>query len=210
MFVERGYGPTTIDAIADWAGVNRKTVFTSVGGKFEALKLAIDWANVGDDEPVPMLERPYVKASHQEPDARRILTDFAKHVRVTMARVAPLHSVLHAAAGLDPDVKALSDDLREQRQRGINALARVLADRNALKPGLTTSDAADVLWLFLDPSMHTRFAVERGWSPERFQQWLADTMLSVLIAPNYRPKRLAPVSRDAAGRRTPKQSAHRA
>src|SRR5262250_2683333 len=85
LFIERGYGATTVDAIAEAAGVSRKTVFTSVGGKAEALKLAIDWANVGDDEPVPMLERPHVKAMQQEPDARRIVTSYAGHVRQTAA-----------------------------------------------------------------------------------------------------------------------------
>src|SRR5437667_10340968 len=63
LFTERGYGATTIDAIAEAAGVSRKTVFTSVGGKTEALKLAIDWAIAGDDEPVPIPERPHVKAA---------------------------------------------------------------------------------------------------------------------------------------------------
>jgi len=57
LFTEQGYGATTVGAIAEAAGVSRKTVFTSVGGKAQALKLAIDWAIVGDDEPVPLLER---------------------------------------------------------------------------------------------------------------------------------------------------------
>src|SRR5688500_16295550 len=43
LFVERGYAGTTVDAIAERAGVSRKTVFTSVGGKVGLLKLAIDW-----------------------------------------------------------------------------------------------------------------------------------------------------------------------
>ena len=53
LLVERGYQGTTIDAVAERAGVSRKTVFTAVGGKAELLKLAFDWALVGDDEPVP-------------------------------------------------------------------------------------------------------------------------------------------------------------
>src|SRR5215470_12926937 len=73
LFGERGYGATTVDAIAETAGVSRKTVFTSVGGKAQALKLAIDWAMVGDDEPVPLLDRPHVRAGMAEPDARRML-----------------------------------------------------------------------------------------------------------------------------------------
>src|SRR5215472_734490 len=70
LFAGQGYGATTVDAIAAAAGVSRKTVFASVGGKAAALKLAIDWAIVGDDEPVPLLGRPHIQAGHAAPDAR--------------------------------------------------------------------------------------------------------------------------------------------
>ena len=61
LFVERGYVPTTIDAIAQRAEVSRRTVFTSVGGKAAALKLAFDWTLAGDDEPVALADRPEVQ-----------------------------------------------------------------------------------------------------------------------------------------------------
>ena len=57
LFIERGYGATSIDAIAEAAGVGRATVFTSVGGKAALLRLAYDIAIVGDDEPVPLPQR---------------------------------------------------------------------------------------------------------------------------------------------------------
>ena len=66
-----------------------------------ALKLAIDWAIARDDEPVPMLERPHVKAMQHEPDARQILAGQARYVRQAAARTAPLHQVGPSAAGLD-------------------------------------------------------------------------------------------------------------
>ena len=52
-FIERGYVATSIETIAEAAGVSRATVFTSVGGKKELLKKAYDVALVGDDEPIP-------------------------------------------------------------------------------------------------------------------------------------------------------------
>jgi len=187
LFIQRGYGATTVDAIAEAAGVSRKTVFTSVGGKTEALKLAIDWANVGDDEPVPMLERPHVKAMQNEPDARLILISQARYVRQAAARAAPLHAVVQAAAGLDADIRALAEEVRAQRIRGMRAMARVLADRGALKPGLTPSEAADVLWLLIDPGVYYRLVIEQHWDPDRYQDWLADALVSLLIPASYRP-----------------------
>ena len=188
LFIQRGYGATTVDAIAEAAGVSRKTVFTSVGGKTEALKLAIDWANVGDDEPVPMLERPHVKAMQNEPDARLILISQARYVRQAAARAAPLHAVVQAAAGLDADIRALAEDVRAQRIRGMRAMARVLADRGALKPDLTPAEAADVLWLLIDPGIYHRLVVEQHWDPDRYQDWLADALISLLIPASYQPK----------------------
>src|SRR4051812_17634667 len=78
LFVRDGFGATTVDAIAKQAGVSRKTVFTSVGGKVEALKLARDWAIVGDDEPIGLLDRPVIKVAQSEPDARLILAGFVQ------------------------------------------------------------------------------------------------------------------------------------
>jgi AcrR family transcriptional regulator len=73
LFTERGYGPTTIDAVAERAGVGRKTVFTSVGGKATMLKLAFDWALAGDDEPVAIADRPEVRQMMEGADAEVLL-----------------------------------------------------------------------------------------------------------------------------------------
>ena len=196
LFLERGYGPTTVDAIAEAAGVSRKTVFTSVGGKVDALKLAIDWAIVGDDEAVPLLQRPHVQAGLVEPDARRILTAYAADVRVIHSRIAPLAAVVQEASGLEPGVRGLAEQGKQQRLEGMKFLAQVLADRGALKSHLSATEAADILWLFNDPAVYQRLVVERQWSQQRYQQWLADALISLLIAEDYgrsaaagRPKR---------------------
>jgi AcrR family transcriptional regulator len=187
LFVERGYGGTSVDAIAAAAGVSRKTVFTSVGGKLETLKLALDWAIAGDDDPIPVLERPHVQAAQREPDARRILRDFAANIVEVMGRTAALLRVLEAAAGIDAELRALNDDLRTQRQHGMSVLAALLDQRAALRPDLTVEEAADVLWLLNDSAPYHRFVVEQGWSPTRYAAWVADTLVALLVAPRYRP-----------------------
>src|SRR6478752_2176660 len=58
LFTALGFAANTIDAVADAAGVSRKTVFTAVGGKVELIKLAYDYATAGDDEPLTMAQRP--------------------------------------------------------------------------------------------------------------------------------------------------------
>jgi AcrR family transcriptional regulator len=187
LFIDRGYGATTVDAIAEAAQVSRKTVFTSVGGKTEALKLAIDWAITGDDEPVPLLERPHIQAAQGDPDARRILTSYARHLREIVERIAPLNAVVQAAAGLDAEIRALAGQGRIQRMAGMRVLAQALADRGALKLGVTPAEAADILWLFSDPGVYYRLVIEQHWTPDRYQDWLAEAFLSLLIAGDYQP-----------------------
>jgi len=69
----------------------------------------------------------------------------------------------------------------------MRALAQVLADRGALKPGMSAAEAADILWLFNDPAVYHRLVIEQGWPADRYQSWLADAFVGLLIAPGYQP-----------------------
>jgi hypothetical protein len=69
----------------------------------------------------------------------------------------------------------------------MRVLAQHLADRGALKPGLTTAEAADVLWLLNDPGVYYRLVIEQHWDPGRYQDWLADSLVSLLIPASYQP-----------------------
>jgi AcrR family transcriptional regulator len=182
LFVQRGYGATTIDAIAAKAGVGRKTVFTSAGSKAHALKLAIDWAIAGDDEPVPIADRPHIRAAMAEPDARRFLTTVARTLFSITSRSAPLVAAAEAVAGADPDVKELTDDIRRQRRTGMGSIAALLADRGALRPDLTVDEAADVMTVLVDPNTYLRLVVEQRWELDRAEQWLSDALVRLLLA----------------------------
>ena len=181
LFVRQGYGVTTVDQIAAEAGVSRKTVFASVGGKFEALRLACDWAIAGDDEPVPLMQRPPITEARGAPDARSILTAFAELVSDVGSRFAALAHVVDSAAGSDPELRGLAEEGRRQRLVGMRALAGLLAERGELREGLSAGEAADLLWLLNDPGVYHRLVIERGWSRERHRRWLLATLEAQLL-----------------------------
>jgi len=106
LFAERGYAATTIAAIAAEAGVSRKTVFTSVGGKVELMKLAYDWAIAGDDEPVAKVDRPEILELQAEPDASVVIEKYVAGLDESMTRVAPIHDALRSAADVDEGRKS--------------------------------------------------------------------------------------------------------
>jgi AcrR family transcriptional regulator len=183
LFLDRGYAATTVEAIADLAGVNRRTFFTSVGGKAEALKLAIDWANVGDDEPIPMLERPHVRAALASQDAPATLRLFASDFVEIASRNAGLLAVVDDAADADPAVRSLADELQRQRITGMTAIATILKNRRALRPDLTVDQAADVLFCVASPGNYQWMILRRRWPARRFAEWLGDTLVSLLVVP---------------------------
>ena len=155
LFIERGYVATSIEAIAEAAGVSRATVFTSVGGKKELLKKAYDVALVGDDEPVPFPLRPTSIAVRAEPDPRRFLVGYTGLVVDINSRLAPI------GAG--------------------RVIGDLVAKGGRLRKGLDTEAAADILWVLIDAGLFHLLVHQRGWSIPSFQEWLADTIERELL-----------------------------
>ena len=180
LFETDGYGATTIDAVAAAAGVSRKTVF-SVGGKLELLKLALDWAIAGDDEPVAMADRAEIYTLFQRDDPAGILRDWLKVQVAIDARIAALFEALEVAAGVDPEARELRIRLQGYRRDGALLLVTHLAKLGALRPGLTKDRAADLAWLATDPVVFSRLVRDRTWSIRRFEAWLVDSTLAQLL-----------------------------
>jgi AcrR family transcriptional regulator len=181
LFLAQGYAATTIDAIAQAAHVSRRTVFNSVGGKATLLKLAYEWAIVGDDEPVPLADRPAVKAIQAEPDPRKALALWAQTVARIAARVAPISEVLTAAADADPDAAQLVADASRDRMSGATAFVRYLASVDGLAPGITQQHAADLCWALMDGHLYRRLITQRGWTTTDFTQWLSSIVAASLL-----------------------------
>jgi AcrR family transcriptional regulator len=181
LFLAQGYAATTIDGIAQAAHVSRRTVFNSVGGKAALLKLALDWAIVGDDEPVPLADRPAIQAILAEPDPRRALMLWVQAVADVAARVTPLGEVLIAAADIDPSAARLLAEASRNRMLGATAFIRYLASLNGLAAGMTEQRAAELCWALTDGHLYRLLVAQRGWSITDFNRWLADSLAAALL-----------------------------
>ena len=184
LFLAQGYAATTIDAIAAAAHVSRRTVFNAVGGKVVLLKLALDWAIVGDDEPVPLADRPAIKAIQAERDPRRALALWVDMVVDIAARVAPIGAVLYAAADGDPEAAELLASEAQVRMYGARAFAGHLASLDGLAPGVSEQQAADLCWAVNDGHLYSLLVTQRGWTPAALAQWLSDSLTATLLRPS--------------------------
>ena len=183
LFLERGYGGTTIEAISELADVPPATVYRLFSSKHGVLKALLDVSIVGDDEDVPMADRPRVQTVLAESDPPAQLAGFVAITAQVNTRIAPLYRILVSAAGTDPDAAALLDALTRQRQQGQRLIARSLARAGALRPGLRERDAADIIHALLSPDLYQLLVIDRGWNTTRYQPWLTELLVDQLLPP---------------------------
>ena len=189
LFVEKGYGATTIDAVAEAAGVSRKTVFTSVGGKVELLKLAMDWSIVGDDQPVALADRAEGKRLLELADPAALLAEWTTVLVRIDAALAALARALDIASDTDDAARSLRRQFLEQRLTGARLIVSRLVELKALRADLPIDQAVDIAWLYADPALYDRLVRERGWPTDQFAQWLSHTLTRQLLADQ--PKKAA-------------------
>ncbi|WP_088288732.1 TetR/AcrR family transcriptional regulator [Kineosporia sp. A_224] len=181
LFLEHGYGGASLADVAVRAGVARPTVVAAFGTKPALLKRVLDEALAGDDEPVPVRDRPWfapVWGAATAPDALRAYADVCLLIG---RRAGHVVEVVRRATDSAPEVS----DLWEGWLRGRRAGAAMVVERDvvraALRPGLTPATAGDVLWTLNDPDLFVGLVEHQGWAEDTFRDWLADTMVRLLL-----------------------------
>jgi AcrR family transcriptional regulator len=179
LFLARGYGATTIEAIAEEAGVSVPTVYVRFENKRFLLKALLDRSIAGDDDPVPMLDRPWMQEALAQPDVAPALRRIVHEARRIHERTVALVIAVRAAAGTDADLHDLWDTLREERLAVADAIARSLR-RLAPDHLLTRRQATDVLYAALSPDAYQLLVSERGWTPREWEQWTTALLIGQL------------------------------
>jgi AcrR family transcriptional regulator len=182
LLLERGYAATTISEIARRAGVSPETVYKSFGSKAAIAKQVYDVMLVGDDEPVPLGDRPEVHAIAAEPDRARKLMRYAALSRTLSERVGPLLGILVGARSGDPELEALARTMNAERLAGTTVLVEHLAAAGGLRPGLSVERARDVIWALISPELYFLLVGERGWTADEYEAWLARSMVDGVLA----------------------------
>ena len=179
LFVATGYAATTIQAIAERAGVAVQTVYAVFGNKRELLRQLIESTITGDDEPLPVTQRAEVRSVAAEPDARRRAELDAALSRSITERVAPILRVAVEAAASDPELAAIMDAVKAARRQEMIDSARILAGPDELR--LDSEEAAATLYVLYSPQVADMLMGDYGWSPERYEKWLARMILEAVI-----------------------------
>lgn len=184
LFIAQGYGATTIDQIAEHAGVSKPTVFNAVGNKQMVLSAVRDLAIAGDDSPVPVAKRPIADQIRGEPDQRRAIEMLARHLTRVASRYGVIYEQLRAAAASgEEDLRRLWETEEEQRLAGARFWVDIIRSKSRpLGPDLEVGTAVDCMWFLMAPDHFNRLVSQRGWSERKYQRWLTASIARLFLA----------------------------
>ncbi|WP_371786550.1 TetR/AcrR family transcriptional regulator [Streptosporangium subroseum] len=181
LFVRDGYLQTTMADIARQAGVAVQTLYLSFGSKVAVLVAALDVAIVGDDEPVPVLERPWVARLRDEPDGVAALKVFVEAASQVIDRVYPLYAATRDASA-DPELAEVLDRNKRLRFVTHGAITRELAAKAGFTPGLSVERATQIVYTLLSQETYGLLVVERGWTVPEWSDWVRRHIQAELFA----------------------------
>ena len=188
--VRDGYHAMTIAALAKAAGVSPQTIYNSIGGKAAVIKALYDLRLAGDDEQLPMAERPEIRRIADQPDAASTLRSYIATGRVLYTRVGRLLGILLVdGPGTDAELKTFVDTIENERRIGNTAIVTHVAGCFGLRPGLTPEHAVDIMWAATSFDVADRLIRRCNWSLDAYEQWLGDVVVTSLTQTPEHPRR---------------------
>ena len=180
LFERDGFRPTTIAAVAAHADVSPESVYKGFGSKAALAKAVFDLVIAGDDEPVPVAERPAMQAVRDEPDARRKIAMFVAGLAQRQARSARVQILIRDGRHVDDSLARVWAKLNDEGLAGMTVLGRHLLQTGQLRDGIDLGEVRDVLWNYLAIDTYERLVLTQGWPVDRYSRWLAHAITSAL------------------------------
>ena len=181
LFAERGYVATTIDAVAAQAGVAVDTVYATFGTKKGLLSAVIDLRVTGSADELDALAGDGPRRIRAMTDQRQMVAGFAADIVARVERVRPIDDVIRGAATIDPDIAELRGRMQENRFSKLRAFTEWLAAHGSLLDDQDADEAAAIVWTLTSPEVNRLLRDVRGWSSQRYEQWLSATLQRVLL-----------------------------
>lgn len=175
LFLERGYAKTTVEAIAQEAGVAKQTVYAVFRSKNGIVAELLDRA-VFTERVFELHDRSLETANIHE--ALKLTAQLVLQVHESQS---PVFDLLRGAGMLDPQLARVQNDLRcVNRDRQENHVRFLLRGRR-LKEGIDMGMALDVFWCLTSRDLYRMLVQERGWSGETYANWLYEMLANSLL-----------------------------
>jgi AcrR family transcriptional regulator len=167
--------------IAGAAGVSVETLYAAFGPKARLAQFLIEISLSGEDEPVPSLQRDWVIQARAASDPDVLIDLFAAGVRVLQERLAPVWEVTKDASKEDETLATIIEELEARRRQDMRVLIDDIESKGGLRAGLDIDAAVDTVWALNSSELYLLLVSRRGWKPEQFQEWFAETLKRLLL-----------------------------
>ena len=181
LFERDGYTATSMAAVAREAGVAVKTVYLAFETKSGLMRAVWHLLLRGDEDAAPVANRAWYMEVLAERDPVEKLRLNARNAVAVKSRAGALMEAIRTAAPADPEVAELWRRIQSDFHDNQRAVVEGLAETGSLRPELDVDSATDVLWTVNHPSTYWLLVGERGWSAERFCEWLTATFCELLL-----------------------------
>jgi len=181
LFERDGFRLTTITAVAERAGVSAESIYKGFGTKAALAKAVFDFVIAGDDEPLPVWRRSEADAIRAEPDVRRKILLYSRGLAERQQRSAKVQILIRDGGHTDQTLAALWQQLLTERLNGMTMLGRHLIESGQLREGIELEEVRDVLWTYTAVELYQLLVVERGWSLDRYADWIGQAITAALV-----------------------------
>lgn len=173
LFIANGWAGTGMREVATAAGVALETVYSHFSSKKGLLRAVIDESAVGDDEPVPLAQRPEFVAMGEGSRSARFRAG-ARVVSAIHERTAGIAKLLRDGARADADVAEMLQATRERQRLDTGAAVGLLLGRPA------TADERDGAWALTSPEVYLLLVEGSGWTTAQYEAWIEAALERVL------------------------------
>jgi AcrR family transcriptional regulator len=190
LLESEGYAGMTIEAIARRAEVSAQSVYAVFKSKTGILSELLDQSMFGADYEDAVRQA----LSATEPETRlRLAARIARQIHDAQSAVFDL---LRGAGVVAPELAKLEQQRECVRYERQERMIISLRDAGRLRPELDYRTARDILWMFTARDVYRMLVRERGWTSQKYQDWLADSLTGTLLTPG----RTKPVRNRRRGR----------
>jgi AcrR family transcriptional regulator len=179
LFLERGYGRTTMKDIAGQADVARDTVHAIFGNKARVLTALIDYRLVPDGAVTNVTQLPEALAIKDEVDQRKQIELFAKFIAGISTELRPVFEILRTASAVEPEMAKVFEEMDQFRMNNMQTYAKWIAARGPLR--VSIGQAGETIWALASLDVARMLCDELGWTESQHARWLSDTLIRTLL-----------------------------
>ena len=175
LFVRHGVDKVTIAQIAKRADVAASTVYALYKSKEGILRGLMSAALFG--------------ARFREAQARlegvtdpiRLISLSAHVARAIYEGESSELGLLRGASAFSPALRKLEQEFEKVRFEMQEERIKLLFAQAKARSGLGPDEARRILWMYTSRDIYRMLVHEGGWTPDRYQQWLSDTLMHALV-----------------------------